>query len=129
MKKILVMMMLSIVSIVPFGTLRADEYDNYQEWEEHDVVGVYVEISRDYAKAYGFDEVFDEGSSSARYFEKVRLEEGAYKIEVYDKVDTRFWGIRFTKYFIKFRYNPYLYNYDEGVLEWYGYSGTFYEKP
>ena len=32
MKKILVVMMLSIVSIVPFGTLRADEYDNYQEW-------------------------------------------------------------------------------------------------
>lgn len=129
MKKILVVMMLSIVSIVPFGTLRADEYDNYQEWEEHDVVGVYVEISRDYAKDYGFDEVFEEGSSSARYYEKVRLEEGAYKIEVYDKVDTRFWGIGFTKYFIKFRYNPYLYNYDEGVLEWNGYSGTFYEKP
>lgn len=125
MKKILLALMLCLVSIVPFSTLRADEYDNYEEWDEHEIAGVYVEISRDYAKAYGFDE----GSSSARYFEKVGLEEGAYKIEVYDKVDSRFWNIRGTKYYIRFRYNPYLYNYDEGVLEWYGYSGTFYEKP
>ena len=28
-----------------------------------------------------------------------------------------------------FRYNPYLYKWDEGILEWDGYSGTFYKKP
>ena len=30
---------------------------------------------------------------------------------------------------MKFRYNPYLYKYDEGVLDWNGYDGIFYKEP
>ena len=127
MKKLMFNLMICFLAILPTTMLRADD-SHYTEWEEHDVVGLYVEISISEAKNYGFDEVYGEGSD-ARYFEKVRIDSGVYEVEVYNKVDSRFWGIRGTKLFMKFRYNPYLYNYDEGVLEWDGYDGTFYEKP
>ena len=107
-----------------FVFIKADEYSNYREWEHEDVVAAYEEVSKEYAKGYGFDEVYED-----RYFIKVNLEEGIYKVEVRDKVDSKFWGIAYSKFFIKFRYNPYLYNFDEGVLEWSWGSGVFYKKP
>ena len=126
MKKLLTNWLICLFVILPTTMVKAD--DSYTDWDDHDVVGLYIEISKSDAQKYGFDEMFGEGSN-ARFFEKARIDSGLYEIEVYDKVDSRFWGIRGTKIFIKFRYNPFLYNYDEGVLDWDGYSGTFYEKP
>lgn len=93
-----------------------------------EVVGIYKEISVYEAMDYGYSEEFEDGDET-KYFTKVRLDEGLYEVEVKEKVSSRFWGINYTSYFMKFRYNPYLYKYDEGVLDWDGYDGFFYKEP
>ena len=93
--------------------------------EKHDIKAFYVEISELDAKRSGFDETFDN-----RYFVKTRLEEGLYEVEVGDNLDSKFYGIRFTKFFMLFRYSPYLYKFDEGIIKvTNGYdAGEFIEK-
>lgn len=105
-----------------------DEYNNYKEWDDTSVKGIYVEISQTEAQENGYDEYFTDGDGY-RYFEKVKVSEGLYKIEVKEKVDSKFWGVAHTKLYIKFSFNPFLFKFDEGVLEWDGYNGNFYKKP
>lgn len=118
--------LLCFILCVPY-MVYADE-KNYTNWEHEDVVGIYTEISNMEAKRQGYDESYDDGDV-VRYFTKVRLSEGKYEVEVSEKVDSKFWSIRGTAYFMKFRFNPYLYRFDEGILVWNGWDGVFYKKP
>lgn len=94
---------------------------SYKKWDDHDVKGIYIEIKNE------SDADLEE---DGRYFEKYRrLYRGVYEVEVSEKVSSKLWKIKGTDYFLLFRYNPYLYKFDEGVLEWDGYDGTFYKKP
>lgn len=100
----------------------------YKKWDDHDVKGLYKEVSKKEASENWNSISFGDGSDT-RYFIPVKQKSGVYEIEVYEKVDSKFWSIHYSSLFILFRYNPYLYKFDEGILEWDGYSGTFYEEP
>ena len=90
--------------------------------EEHDVVAVYEKIDLDYGT------LDDEGEDISFVLVKTNIEKGEYKIEIGYKINSYVYNVRGTDLYIKFRFNPYLYRYDEGVLVWSGYgSGTFYE--
>lgn len=131
MKSLFVSFLIIVASLCNILTGNCAYNDNnYKNWSHEDVVALYVEISEDEAKRNGFDESYP-SYSKVRYFQKCRLSSGLYEVEVYDRVDSHFWGIHYTspKMFMKFRYNPYLYNFDEGLLEWDGYDGVFYKKP
>lgn len=121
--------MLIIISMIllPCMQLRAEDLE-YKDWDHEDVVGIYEEISAYEAFDYGYDMKFEDGDN-VRYFSRVRIKSGVYEVEVKEKIDSKFWGIAYTSYFMKFRYNPYLYRYDEGILEWDGYDGVFYKEP
>ena len=121
------LLLVFVMLLVPLTILKA-ENSEYQDWENEEVVGIYKEISVYEAMDYGYSEEFEDGDET-RYFTKVRLDEGLYEVEVKEKVSSRFWSINYTRYFMKFRYNPYLYKYDEGVLDWNGYDGIFYKEP
>ncbi len=115
---------LLILSFLP-TYIYADK-PNYKNWEEHDVKGLYVLCSEDDAD----EEIEDSWNDKILYFEKYRrLSSGVYEIEVSEKIDSKIWKIKGTDLYMFFRYNPYLYKFDEGVLVWDGYSGTFYKKP
>ena len=93
----------------------------YKKWDNHDVKGVYIEVE---------DEDDADIEENGRYFQKYRrLSSDIYEVEVSEKVSSKLWKIKGTKFFMFFRYNPYLYKYDEGILDWGGYDGTFYKKP
>ena len=121
------LLLVFVMLLVPLTILKA-ENSEYKDWENEEVVGIYKEISVYEAMDYGYSEEFEDGDET-RYFTKVRLDEGLYEVEVKEKVSSRFWSINYTRYFMKFRYNPYLYKYDEGVLDWNGYDGIFYKEP
>ena len=77
-----------------------------------DVRAFYVETDRaDAVSRYDHLEFY------GRYFVKTTLEKGLYEIEVGDKLDSKFYAIRDTKYFMYFRYSESLYKYDEGILK------------
>lgn len=93
---------------------------DFKEWDKHDVKAVYVEISSE----KDADETFDD-----RYFEKTKLKPGTYEIVIGEKVNSKFWKIRNTNLFIYFRFNPFLFRFNKGVLDWNGYNGDFYKEP
>lgn len=109
-----------ILAFMSYFPVMASE-TNYKQWEKHDVKGIYIEVQ----KESDYDVEKDD-----RYFQKYRrLSSGVYEIEVTDKVSSKLWKIRGTSYYLLFRFPPYLYKFDEGVLEWDGFEGTFYKKP
>lgn len=63
------------------------------------------------------------------YFTKTRVNSGQYKVEVYEKVNSKLWQIKGKNVYLLFRYNPYLYKRDEGVLDVSYRDGIFYKKP
>lgn len=126
MKKIITLFILALCT-APINHINADNQE-YQKWEHEDVVGIYKEISKYEAQKEGYD-ISYEDISEVRYFNKVRLDEGLYEVEVYEKVDSKFWSVHYTQYFLRFRYNPFLFKFDEGILDWNGYDGVFYKKP
>jgi hypothetical protein len=63
------------------------------------------------------------------YFVPTKVKDGVYKIEIYEKVSSKLWQIKGTNIYMYFRYNPYLYRFDEGVLAVSYSSGIFYKKP
>lgn len=101
---------------------------DYTKWEKHDVKGLYKEVSAQEASQSWNVEVFEDGMTK-RYFIPVRQDRGTYEVEVYEKVDSKFWGIHYTSVYMLFRFTPFLYKWDGGVLEWNGYDGVFYKKP
>ena len=56
------------------------------------------------------------------------MDDGVYEVEVGDNPSSSLWQIKGSNIYMKFRYIPYLYRWDEGILEVYYGSGVFYEK-
>jgi len=56
------------------------------------------------------------------------VDDGVYEVEVGDNPSSSLWQIKGSNIYMKFRYIPYLYRWDEGILEVYYGSGVFYEK-
>ncbi len=112
---------LPILFILWFPLQLLAQEPEYKEWESSEVKGLYIEVENE-------DDADIE--EDGRYFQKYRrLSNDVYEIEISEKVSSKLWKIKGSKIFILFRYNPYLYRYDEGILDWDGYDGTFYKKP
>lgn len=90
--------------------------------EEHDVVAVYEKIDLDYGT------LDENGEEISFILVKTNLKNGMYSIEIGDKINSTIYGVRGSDLYLEFRYSPYLYRFDEGVLEWSYGSGTFYEE-
>lgn len=117
---------LLLMSLIFFTTTLFGQ--QYKEWEEHDVVKFYEkkEITLEYNSLdENGEEMYD---NEITYYVPTKLKDGVYEVEVYDKVSSKLWQIKGTNIYMKFRYNPYLYKWDEGVLEVSYNSGTFYKK-
>ena len=56
------------------------------------------------------------------------MDDGVYEVEVGDNPSSSLWQIKGSNIYMKFRYIPYLYRWDEGILEVSYGSGVFYEK-
>ena len=110
-----------IVSVLFFFPLISFS-QSYEDWDEHDVIRFYKKIELD---SYSLDE---DGEEIDEIYVPTKVDDGLYEVEVY-KVSSKLYQIRETNIYMLFRYSPYLYNYDEGVLEVSYNSGTFYEKP
>jgi hypothetical protein len=95
---------------------------NYLDWDDHDVVRFYKKVDLDY---YSLDE---DGEEIDEIYVPTKLENDIYEVEVY-KVSSKLYQIRGSNIYMYFRYSPYLYNYDEGILKVSYNSGTFYEEP
>lgn len=117
--KLFKLSLFAILLMFPFTLMAQDP--EYKKWESHDVKGLYIEIENEN------DADFEE---DGRYFQRTkRLSRGEYEVEVNEKVSSKVWKIKGTKFYILFRFNPFLYKFDKGVLEWTGSNGTFYKKP
>ena len=115
------------VLLLLFIPLSAQEYRN---WDSHDVIRFYEkkEVS------LGYNSLDQNGDPISNqnliYFVPVNIKAGIYDIEVYEKISSKLWKIKSSNIYVYFRYNPYLYKFDEGVLVVDNYSGgTFYKKP
>lgn len=95
---------------------------NYREWDDHDVVRFYKKIDLEY------NTLDEDGEEIDEIYVPTKVENGTYEVEV-RKVSSKLYQIYGTNIYMFFRYSPYLYNYDEGILEVSYNSGTFYEEP
>jgi hypothetical protein len=110
-----------IVSNSTFG-------QSYKEWDKHDVVKFYAkkvfELDYDWLDENG-DDIYNR---EIVYYAPTRVDDGVYEVEVGDNPSSSLWQIKGTNIYMKFRYIPYLYRWDEGILEVSYGSGVFYEK-
>ena len=96
---------------------------DYKEWDNHDVIRFYKKVELDYNSLDKDGEEIEEV-----YVPTKKIDDGTYEIEV-KKVSSKLYQISGTNIYMYFRYSPYLYNFDEGILEVSYNSGTLYEKP
>jgi len=115
MKKILTFWVLIISALPTFC-------QSYEDWEDHDVIRFYEKIDLEY------NTLDEDGEEIDAIYVPTKIEDGTYKVEVY-KVSSKLYQIRGTNIYMYFRFSPFLYNFDEGVLEVSYGSGTFYEEP
>lgn len=106
------------ISILPMLA----QAQNFLDWDQHDVSRFYEKIDLDY------NTLDDEGEEIDAIYVPTKIDDGLYEVEVY-KVSSKLYQVRGTSIYMYFRYSPYLYNYDEGVLSVSYGSGTFYEEP
>ena len=96
----------------------------YKDWNKHSITSIYEKIHLDSGT------LDDDGEEIEFVLVPTKLDEGVYEIELGDKLGTNVYQILGTELFIKFQFNPFLYKWDKGVLEWNGYySNSFYEAP
>ena len=95
---------------------------SYKDWDDDDVVRFYKKIDLDY------DTLDEDGEEIDEIYIPTKIDDGTYEVEV-RKVSSKLYQIYGTNIYMYFRYSPYLYNYDEGILEVSYSSGTFYEEP
>lgn len=110
-----------ISSLLFFASFLA-KGQSYKEWDEHDVIRFYERVELESYSLNADGEEIDE------VYVPAKVDDGRYKVEVY-KVSSNLYRITGTNYYMFFRYSPYLYSGDEGVLEVSYSSGTFYEEP
>lgn len=115
MNRKLIIALLLFVPFIGFG-------QTYKDWEDHDVVRFYEKIDLD---SYTLDA---DGEEIDEIFVPTKVDNGIYEVEVY-KISSKLYRIQGTNIYMYFRYSPYLYSYDEGILEVSYNSGTFYEEP
>lgn len=115
MKKI-IFIFLIVLTYTSYG-------QEYKDWDNHDVIRFYKKVELDYNSLDEDGEEID-----AVYVPTKKVEDGIYEVEV-KKVSSKLYQISGTNIYMYFRYSPYLYNYDEGILEVSYNSGTLYEKP
>ncbi len=94
----------------------------FRDWDNHDVVRFYEKID---LNDYSLDE---DGEEIDEIYQTTTIKSGLYEVEVY-KISSNLYQVRGSNIYMYFRYSPYMYNYDEGILEVSYSSGTFYEKP
>lgn len=118
------MNVLKWIVVLIMGVLPLPGYSqtSYEDWEDHDVIKFYGKIDLEY------NTLSEEGEDISIIYVPSKIDDGTYEVEVY-KVSNKLYQIRGTNIYMLFRYSPYLYNYDEGVLSVSYNSGTFYKKP
>lgn len=107
---------------------------NYKNWEEDEISAFYVELEdcesdeqAEYiSNEYYLGEYIEE---SGRYFAKARVNSGTYEAELGERVSSKLFKIKGTRFFARFKYLPNAYKWDEGVLEVWSNKGSFYKKP
>lgn len=106
------------------------DYDNeyWEEWEDTDFK-IYVELqgceSLEEARNYDSSAI----EENERFFVPKSIPSGIYEVEIGDKINNKMWKINFTNIFLKFNFNPWLWKWDEGIIDTFGGRGTFYKKP
>ncbi len=95
---------------------------SYKNWDDHDVVRFYEKVDLDYLT------LDEDGEEISAIYVPTQIKNGLYEVTV-TKVSSLLYQIRGTNLYMYFRFNPFLFTFDEGVLEVSGSSGTFFEKP
>lgn len=118
-----------LLFIVSFVILSFNLFaQQYKEWDDHDVVRFYekkeITLESNSLDEDGND-IYDR---TITYFVPTKVKDGIYEVEVSEKVSSNLWQIKGTNIYMYFRFNPFLFRFDEGVLEVSYSSGTFYEK-
>ncbi len=123
----------------------ATNAQEYKKWESHDIVRFYEKkeitlkkneyIDLDYNVLNEDGETFSENRidyddtsyGQLTYFTPTKVKSGLFEIEVNEKISSKLWGIRGVNIYILFRFNPFLWKWDEGILD--TSNKTFYKKP
>lgn len=119
MKSLKVLLFISII----FLSATSISAQEWKDWERHDIKAFYIEIDEDDSENYYNAEEHDD-----RWFIPIKLKEDTYSIEIGEKLESKFYKINGTKYFVSFVFAPFLWKWDEGVLVVSGSRGTFYKK-
>ena len=115
MNKNLIFVLLLFLPFIGFG-------QTYKVWDDHDVVRFYEKID---LESYTLD---NEGEEIQEIFVPTKIKDGVYEVEVY-KISSKLYKIQGTNIYMYFRYPPYMYSYDDGILVVSYNTGTFYKKP
>lgn len=108
--------------------------DSYREWETEDIEGFYVELdncrtdkdAEFLSDKYYYGEYIKEGSD---YYAKTDLASGLYEVELGDRISNKFFNIKGSDYYIRFKWSTSLWKWDEGIMDIWNNKGTFYIKP
>ena len=115
MKILMVFAFLVFLPFIGFG-----QY--YKSWDNHEVVRFYEKIDLD---SYTID---NEGEEIEEIYIPTKIKDDIYEVEVY-KLSSKLYKIQGTNIYMYFRYPPYMYSYDNGIVVVSYNSGTFYKKP
>lgn len=108
--------------------------DDYHDWDTEEIVGFYVKLDdcetdeeAEYISDYYYEgEYIEEGWD---YYAKASLSSGLYEVELGDKVNSRFFKIDGSDYYVRFKWSTSLWKWDEGIMDVWNNKGTFYIKP
>lgn len=100
----------------------------WKEWESTDFQ-IYVELENCHSLEEAQDYDLSAIEEDDRYFIEKTIPSGIYEVEVIEKVNSRMWKLRDTNLFLKFRFNPWLYKWDKGIIDTFAGKGTFYKNP
>ena len=111
-----------------------EKKSDWHNWDVEDIEGFYVELegcensdqAEDISRNYYEGEYIEEWG---RYFAKISVNSGDYKIELGERVSSKLFAIKVTNIFIHFKWTTALSRGDEGVIDVFGSKGEFYEKP
>lgn len=100
----------------------------WKEWESTDFQ-IYVELENCHSLEEAQDYDLSAIEEDDRYFIEKTIPSGIYEVEVIEKVNSSMWKLRDTNLFLKFRYTPWLYKWDKGIIDTFAGKGTFYKNP
>lgn len=103
---------------------------DFRSWTSISVLGIYEEISPIQANQYGYDECYKINESEGdrvRFFRHVQYGAKIFDVSLCEMIDTRFYGLCGTRYYVKFSGNS-ISKGDRGKLDWNGDSGVLYIK-